>query len=737
MRRTLFVVMLFWVMLLRMEGWTFARNSPNSANIVSTLPAASAFTNDYGIYGTNFIAIAPWISQGIFYQGDPVTISNSIGTTIEVYDFHGRSVTNAAPPVTLTALAMGHYFVQVDGVKHGFGDRSQFSVWPKGYTNYPHTDVGEPNTFDGAGPNRFVRLAPGWSRLPVYWSLTVSNATGVGTNGWDWTVTDQFLHGGTNLSRVNVDTMSMPDTPVPVKVLNIGPEHEYWMTHATYNTSVSNQMYFVSPYVDETNSLASFINDFCFFCSNVVVRYTNSYAYEPLNEPGSDFVFTDSYATVYNDQSYPVSLVVSAVTATIKYVCPSCQVWAPSLACLRNRSVGYFTNSYNVAGYNNVDVLTYHAYDDFYGPVDQPFSWTNSALANDGGYGWLPIDTVQKQASSAQGSKPFAITEGGPASPDVLGKTNSWWVTQSRLWTITNESGRVIGGYSSLPYTWQTLTFRFWKYLLEARSAGLNYVQMWLQLWDNDVNTQNPPLGYEGGDEYIGWDVGGGHFDIQGCGPLPGVDGEAMISWWLNGATPVMNWLSGSPLLVADPLGGYTSGTPGLHFYSWQFADGTTNTFVWADEEITSGVTTNLGVGVTDIFSNQWNGPIGIEPVIAWGWPNNSLGGSFSVVPVAAFSAAPGYGAVPMTVTFTDGSAGAITNHFWQFGDGFVTNTPDLTVVHRYTTPGSNTVQLIVSGPSGASTNVQYNMVIVTPFPPPAKWWWHQRPSAGYRRQCL
>jgi len=192
-----------------------------------------------------------------------------------------------------------------------------------------------------------------------------------------------------------------------------------------------------------------------------------------------------------------------------------------------------------------------------------------------------------------------------------------------------------------------------------------------------------------------------------------------MSSWWLTGATPIAHWRSGGPLTVVDPLGGYTNGPAGLHFWEWQFANGTTNTFIWADEALSGGISTNFGVGLTDIFSNQWNGPIGIEPVIAWGWPDNRRGGLFSIVPVAAFRASPTYGATPMTVTFTDDSAGAITNRSWQFGDGFVTNTPEITVVHRYTTPGSNTVQLIVSGPSGASTNTQSKMVIVTSVSPP------------------
>jgi hypothetical protein len=85
----------------------------------------------------------------------------------------------------------------------------------------------------------------------------------------------------------------------------------------------------------------------------------------------------------------------------------------------------------------------------------------------------------------------------------------------------------------------------------------------------------------------------------------------------LTGGASLTNWLSGTTITVTNPAGGYT-GTAGLHFWTWQFAGGSTNTFVWADEQIT--VTTNFGVGLTDIFSNEWTGPIGIEPVIAWDW---------------------------------------------------------------------------------------------------------------------
>lgn len=697
MRRALFTILLFCVAIVRVEGQAFV-----------------AFTNKYGVYGTNFIAIAPWSSQGIFYEGDPVTISNSIGTTVEVYDFHGNTVTNAMPPVNLTNLKLGHYFVQVDGTgRGGFGDRSQFSVWPKGYTNYLHADIGEAPTSTLAESNRFVRMAPGFTRFAYGWSAICSNSAG--TN--DWTAIDRQLHGGPpyygwSMSSSGVwkidgsgQSTSVGNTPAPVQVLCIGADHynQFWTDYsiASYD----------SPEIDETNTLSSWVNDVATIYSNAAVRYTNSFVYEILNEPDGAITIKGVWTpkiTFSADQNpytngsvnaYPISLAVSASVQAIQFVCPSCQTWAPAVNGLKGDPT-ILTDSLAQANYTNVDMFSFHAADTLYGAVDV-------TLAYMGGGGWAPTGFDDETIGNLYG-KQLAVTETYPYSPDVLGKTNSWQAT---------EAGLFAPAYRSLPNTWQTMTFRFWKNLIEWRSTGVSRIQTWLQIYDNNINPWDHPLQYEGQDAYAGWDVGGEPCDVQGCGPLPSVDGQAMVSWWVNNGTPLANWLSGSLLTIANPLGVYTNGTPGLHFWTWQFADGSTNTFVWSDEQV--NVTTNLGVGLTDIFSNQWTGPIGMEPVIAWGWPNNSSGGSLSAVPVAAFSATPTYGPAPMTVTFTDESAGAVTSRSWQFGDGFATNTPELTVIHQYTTPGSNTVQLIVNGPFGAGTNSQSNMVIVTPFPPP------------------
>ena len=82
------------------------------------------------------------------------------------------------------------------------------------------------------------------------------------------------------------------------------------------------------------------------------------------------------------------------------------------------------------------------------------------------------------------------------------------------------------------------------------------------------------------------------------------------------------------------------------------------------------------------------------------------------VPPVANFSANPITGAVPLAVTFTDTSIGTITNRYWAFGDGATTNTTATNVLHTYTVAGSNTVQLIASGPVGSSTNTKPAYII-------------------------
>ncbi|MBI1800112.1 MAG: PKD domain-containing protein [Chloroflexi bacterium] len=78
--------------------------------------------------------------------------------------------------------------------------------------------------------------------------------------------------------------------------------------------------------------------------------------------------------------------------------------------------------------------------------------------------------------------------------------------------------------------------------------------------------------------------------------------------------------------------------------------------------------------------------------------------------PVAAFTAVPVSGTVPLTVTFSNLSSGDFTQSLWSFGDG---QTSTLTnPVHVYDTPGTYTVMLTISGPAGSASLTQTGYIV-------------------------
>jgi len=88
--------------------------------------------------------------------------------------------------------------------------------------------------------------------------------------------------------------------------------------------------------------------------------------------------------------------------------------------------------------------------------------------------------------------------------------------------------------------------------------------------------------------------------------------------------------------------------------------------------------------------------------------------------PIANFTGSPTRGLPPLAVIFTDTSSGTITNRFWNFGDGSVSNATGTTVAKSFVSSGTNTVSLTVSGPSGGSTQTRTNYIIVGVAPPVA-----------------
>ena len=101
---------------------------------------------------------------------------------------------------------------------------------------------------------------------------------------------------------------------------------------------------------------------------------------------------------------------------------------------------------------------------------------------------------------------------------------------------------------------------------------------------------------------------------------------------------------------------------------------------------------------------------------------------TYAAAPIAAFSGTPRSGSKPLNVTFSDESIGVITAYLWNFGDG---NTSALrNTSHEYTTVGSYSVTLNVTGPGGSNLVHKTNYITVNESPPVAGF--SGTPRSGY-----
>jgi PKD repeat protein len=80
----------------------------------------------------------------------------------------------------------------------------------------------------------------------------------------------------------------------------------------------------------------------------------------------------------------------------------------------------------------------------------------------------------------------------------------------------------------------------------------------------------------------------------------------------------------------------------------------------------------------------------------------------------ADFSASPRSGAVPLTVSFTNGSSGDYNQCLWSFGDGSTSNAcqPD---DHQYTAAGTYDVHLAVGGSGGRDVESKFSYIVANP----------------------
>jgi PGF-pre-PGF domain-containing protein len=187
---------------------------------------------------------------------------------------------------------------------------------------------------------------------------------------------------------------------------------------------------------------------------------------------------------------------------------------------------------------------------------------------------------------------------------------------------------------------------------------------------------------------------------------------QAQVPVW-SGCEWVEGYFQGqSPLFIAQATGGggrssVVSSTPA---------------FLWnSPEERTYHYNGNVHTNFTGNYWSTYNGTdsngdgIGDEGFEIMGGPTDSypLMERFEgyAAPVAAFTAAPLTGSAPLTVRFTDTSAGEPEAWLWSFGDG-ATSTEEHPA-HVYHAGGNHTVTLTVSNRYGSDTIVFPDLIAV------------------------
>jgi PKD repeat protein len=163
---------------------------------------------------------------------------------------------------------------------------------------------------------------------------------------------------------------------------------------------------------------------------------------------------------------------------------------------------------------------------------------------------------------------------------------------------------------------------------------------------------------------------------------------------------PLTAGFAASPLAGQPPLTVVftDTSTGAVTDWLWSFGDGGTSTAQHPTHTytLTGAFTVSLtasGPGGSDTEVKAGYIQVSDEPIIA------------------NFTAQPTSGPAPLTVQFTDGSAGDITSWQWAFGDGGTSTLPNPT--HVYATAGTYTVMLMVSGPEGSDTETKARYITV------------------------
>jgi PKD repeat protein len=179
------------------------------------------------------------------------------------------------------------------------------------------------------------------------------------------------------------------------------------------------------------------------------------------------------------------------------------------------------------------------------------------------------------------------------------------------------------------------------------------------------------------------------------------------LHYWHNWVSltplPLKAEFSGSPTRGPAPLAvAFTDQSTGDPTgWSWNFGDGATSTAQNPTHTYSLPGTYTVTLTVTDAF----------------GGTNTKTRTSYiTAEPLAAeFTGSPTSGPAPHAVTFTDQSTGNAVAWLWDFGDGATSTTRN--PAHTYSTPGTYTVTLTITGFTGlTSTKTRTGYITALPL---------------------
>ena len=163
---------------------------------------------------------------------------------------------------------------------------------------------------------------------------------------------------------------------------------------------------------------------------------------------------------------------------------------------------------------------------------------------------------------------------------------------------------------------------------------------------------------------------------------------------------------------VASFISNITSGNAPLNVLFTDTSTGTPTSWNW---NFGDGTTNSIQKNPTHIYSKAGSYTVTLALSNAVG--SNTVRRTSYITatplkpPVAAFSATPTSGSIPLNVTFTDRSTRSLVSWSWSFGDG--TSSIEKNPVHTYSKTGRFTVRLTARNAAGSNAVTRSNYIVV------------------------